>query len=78
VGTQRNRHRGVDSRQLLHDQRVSERVAARASVLLRKRDAHQVELAEPADDVVGKGVCAIELLGHRRDLLFREVANGAL
>ena len=41
VGAQRDRDRRVDARQLLDRDRVRERVAAGAPVLLRERDPHQ-------------------------------------
>ena len=48
VRAQRDRHRGVHARELLDRERVGERVAAAAAVLLGERDAHQVQLAELA------------------------------
>ena len=42
VRAQRDRHRGVHPRQLLDRERVGERVAAAAAVLLGERDPHQV------------------------------------
>jgi len=44
-------------------------------VLFRDRDAHEPELGERLDDVIGKAVLAVELLRHRRDPLLGEVAN---
>ena len=52
VRAHRDRHRGVDARQLLDRDRVGERVAAGAADLLGERDAHQPELAELGDDLV--------------------------
>ena len=49
----------------------------RAAVLLRERDAHQPELAELGDDLVGEALLAIQRLGHRRHLALGEVADGA-
>ena len=46
VRAQRDRHRRVDPRELLDRERVGERVAAAAAVLLGEGDPHQVELAE--------------------------------
>ena len=41
VGAERDRHGGVDARQLLDGEGVGERVAAGAAVLLGERDPHQ-------------------------------------
>jgi hypothetical protein len=78
VGAERDRHRGVHARQLLDRERVGERVAPGAAVLLGKRDPHQVELAQAADDLVGEGVGAVELLCDRADLLLGELTDGPL
>ncbi len=78
MGAQRDRHRRVDAGELLDGERVGERVAAGAAVLLGKRDPHQVELAQPADDVVRERVRPVELLGDGRDLLLGELADGSL
>ena len=76
VGGHRDRHRGVDPGQLLDRERVGERVGAAAPVLLRERDAHQAELAHLRDELVGKRLGAVELLGDRRHLVAGEVAHG--
>ena len=47
-----DRDGGVDPAQLLDRERVRERVAAGAAVLLRDRDAHEPELRELGDDLV--------------------------
>ena len=73
----RDRDRGVDPGQLLDRDRVGERVAAGAAVLLRDRDAHEPELGEPGDELVGEAVLAVELLGDRGDPLLGELADGA-
>ena len=73
---QRDRDRRVDPRELLDHQRICQRVPARSPVLLGERDAHQVELAEAADDRVRERMRAVELLGHRRDLLLGKLADG--
>src|SRR5207302_8377085 len=67
---------GVDARQFLDGDRVGQRVAPSAAVLLRDRHPHQPELAELCDEVVREPRLAVELLGHRRDTLLREVADG--
>jgi hypothetical protein len=78
VRAHRDRHGRVDPRELLDGDRVGQRVAARAAVLLGERDAHEPELAELRDDLVREALLAIELLGHRRDLVAGEVADGLL
>ncbi len=77
VGAQRDRDGGVDPRELLDRERVGERVAARAAVLLRERDAHQVQLAQLAHDLVREGLRAVELLGDGGDLALGEFPDGA-
>ena len=66
----------VDPGQLLDRERVGDGVAAGAAVLLRDRQAHQAELAELGDELVREARLAVELLGHRRDLLPGELAHG--
>jgi hypothetical protein len=78
VRAHRDRNGRVDARELLDRQRVGERVAARAAVLLGERDPHEPELAQLGDDLVREALLAVELLGHRRDLVAGEVADGLL
>jgi hypothetical protein len=77
VRRDRDRDGRVDSRQLLDRDRVRDRVAAAAAVLLRNRHPHKTEPRELGDEVVREAVLAIELLGDRRDLLLREVPDRA-
>ena len=77
VRAHRDRDAGVHARELLDGQRVGQRVAARAAVLLGERDPHQAEVAELGDDLVREALLAVELLGDRRDLALGEVAHGA-
>ena len=77
VRRDRDRDRRVDSRQLLDRDRVRDRVGAAAAVLLGNRHAHQPELGQLGDEVVGEAVLAVELLGDRGDLLLGEVADRA-
>ena len=70
-----DRDRRVDARQLLDADRVRERVRARTAVLLGDRHAHQPEPGELLDDLVREPLLAIELLGHRLDLLDREAPH---
>ena len=74
---QRDRDRRVHPRELLDGQCVGERVAAATAVLLRERDAHQVQLAELRDDLIRERLRAVELLGHRRDLALGEFPDRA-
>jgi hypothetical protein len=78
VRAHRDGHGGVDARELLDGQGVLQRGAARAADILGERDAHPPQLPHPAHELVGEGLRAVELLGHRRDLLAREVADGLL
>ena len=75
VGGDRDRHRGVDPRQLLDRQGVGEGVGAPAPRLLGERDSHQPQLSHLRHQLVGEALLAIELLCHRRDLLACEVAH---
>ena len=72
----RDRHGGVDPRQLLDRDGVGERVAPRATVLLRDGDAHEAELGQLGDDLVREAVLAVELLCDGRDPLLGERADG--
>ena len=74
---QRDRHRRVHARELLDRDRVGQRVAPAAAVLLRERDAHQPELAELLDDRVRERLRAVQLLRDRRHLALGEVAHRA-
>ena len=77
VRAHRDRHRGVHARELLDRDRVGERVAPRAAVLLRERDAHQPQPAELLHDLVREALLVIQRLGDRRHLALGEVADGA-
>jgi len=70
-------HGGVDAGEFLDGQRVGQRVAAPAAVLLGERDAHEPQLAKLGGDRVGKGLGGVELPGHRSDLAAGEVAHRA-
>ncbi len=72
-----DRDRRVDARQLLDRDRVRDGVAARAAVLLRDREAHQPELGELRDELVGEARLEVELLSDRRDARLGELADGA-
>ena len=78
VGGDRDRHARVHARELLDHERVGERVGPAAAVLLGVGHAHQAQLAELGDDLVGEALLPVELLGHRLDLVLREVAREAL
>jgi len=77
VGAERDGHGGVDARELLDGQRVGQRVGARAAVLLGKGNAHEVQLAELGNQLVGDGLGAVELSGHRRHLALGELPHRA-
>ena len=77
VGRDRDRDGGVDPRQLLDRECVRDRVASRTAVLLRDRQAHQPELRQLGDELVGEARLAVELLGDRRDPFERELAHRA-
>ena len=62
--------------QLLDGDRVGKRVASGAAELLRERDAHQAELGQLRDQLVGEPRFAVELFGDRRDTLDGERAHG--
>ena len=62
----------VDARELLDRDRVRNRVASGASVLLRNRKAHEAELGELADELVREATDQVELCSDRRDALPRE------
>ena len=71
-----DRDRRVDPRQLLDHDRVRDRVGAGTPVFLGDRHAHQPELGELRDELVGEAGLPVELFGDRRDALLRELANG--
>ena len=71
----RDRDGRVDARQLLDRDRVRDRVAAGAAVLLGDREAHEAELAELGDELVREAAGQVELLGDRLDALSRERPN---
>ena len=77
VRRDRDRDRRIDSRQLLDRDRVRDRVGAAAAVLLGNGHAHQPELGQLRDEVVGEAVLPVELLGDRGDLLLGEVPDRA-
>ena len=77
VGGDRDRHRRVDTGELLDHERVRQGVETRAAVVLGDRDAHDAELGQAGHDVVRKAVLPVELRGDRRDLRLRELPHGA-
>ena len=66
---------GVGARELLEHEDVGEEVGARAAVLGGHAHAHQPELAELGEDLLGEGVLAIPGRGARGDLLVGEAAR---
>ncbi len=77
VRAQRDRDRRVHAGELLDRDRVGQRVAPAAAVLLRERDPHQPELAELLDDRVREGLRAVQLLRDGSHLPLGEVAHRA-
>ena len=71
-----DRDGGVDAGQLLDGDRVRERVAVRTSVLLGDRKAHEAELGELGDEVVGKATTLVQLRRDGLDALPGERADG--
>ena len=76
VGCDRDRHRRIDSRQLLDRDRVREGVRPGPAVLLGDRHPHQPELRELPHELVGEAALAVELLRDGRYVLLREVTDG--
>ena len=63
------------ARELAHGQRVGGQVEPEPAVLLGNREAEDAELAQALHDLVGEGVGALVLGGHRDDLLVGELAH---
>src|SRR4249919_91519 len=76
VRRERDGHRRVDTGELLHGDRVRDRVAARAAVLLRNEEAQEAELPELGHEVVGERAAQVELRGDGLDPLQRERSDG--
>jgi len=76
VRGERDRDRRVDARQLLDDDRVRQRVGARAAVLLGDGHPHQAELGELRRQLVWEALFAVELLRDGRHLLQCELPDG--
>jgi len=67
------RHRGVSARQLLHHDRVGDRIEAGAAHGLGDADPEQAQLGHPVVDFGWEAGFAIQLLGQRADRVFREL-----
>ncbi len=74
----RDSHACVGARELLEHEDVREEVGTGAPVLLRDARAHETELGEPAEELVGKAVLAIPFRGVRLDLGLRELTRERL
>ena len=72
VHGERHAHAGVGAGELLEDEHVGEEVGAGAAVLVGHADAHQPELAELGEDLLGEAVLAVPLGGARGDDLVGE------
>ncbi len=70
-----DRDRRVDARQFLDDDRVRDRIRARAAVFLGNRHAHEAELGELRDEVVREALLAVEVGRDGGDATLREVAH---
>ena len=68
----------VRARELLEDEDVGDEVRARAAVLLRDAHAHEAELRELREQLVGEAMLAIPLGRVRGDLAFGELARERL
>ena len=67
--------RGVAARELLHHDRVGERVAARAAERFRDRDAEEAEAGHLRVQLGGKALRLVELARDRPDALVGEPAH---
>jgi hypothetical protein len=76
VRRDRDRDRRVHTRQLLDGDCVRDGVAARASVLLGDREAHEAELGELGDELVREPARDVELGGDGLDALPGKGSNG--
>jgi hypothetical protein len=71
-----DRDRRVDPRQLLDGDRIRDRVAAGASVLLGGSGAHEPELGELGDELVRESARDVELGRDGPDALAGECSDG--
>src|SRR5690606_4805304 len=62
---------------LLHGQRVGQQRLAQPAVLLGDGQPEQAHLPHPIDDLLRVGVLALQLPGHRQDLLVHELPDRA-
>jgi len=76
VRRDRDRDGGVDPRELLDRDRVRNRVAAGAPVLLGYREPHQAELSELRDELVREPAREVELRCDGLDTLPGERSDG--
>ena len=78
VHRDRHPHAGVRARELLEHEDVREEVGARAAVLLGDAHAHEPELGELRDQLVGEAVLAVPVGRVRHDLRLGELAGQRL
>src|SRR6188472_251542 len=60
----RDADRRIDPRKLFNSEHVRERVRTAPAVLLRERNPHESQSPELADDLVGKALRSVQLLGN--------------
>jgi hypothetical protein len=68
----------IGARQLLENEDVRDEVRAGASVLLGDAHAHEPQLGELGDELIGEAVLAIPLRSVGSDLRVRELARERL
>ena len=68
-------HRGISPRELLHHERIGERVEARPAHLLGHLDAEEPELGHLRVQIGWEPLVAVQVLRHRPDHLVGEAAG---
>ena len=64
------------TRELVHDQRRADVVAAAAAVLLGHEHAERADLAQPPEEVAREPVLRVDARGDRRELFLGQTPNG--
>ena len=78
VHRDRHPHAGVGARELLQHEDVREKVGARATVLLGDTHAHEPELGELRDQLVGEPMVTVPVGRVRDDLRLGELSGQPL